>query len=53
MMQKATFATQAAAGRARFEGNPQVLEQLMGGLAPFSPDFEIMPGTKPAAGAAQ
>jgi alkyl sulfatase BDS1-like metallo-beta-lactamase superfamily hydrolase len=49
MMQKATFATQAAAGRARFEGNPQVLEQLMGGLAPFSPDFEIMPGTRPAA----
>jgi hypothetical protein len=26
-----------------------VLEQLMGSLAPFSPDFEIMPGTKPAA----
>ena len=49
MMQKATFASQAAAGRARLEGKPQVLEQLMGSLTPFSPDFEIMPGTRPAA----
>jgi len=53
MMQKATFASQAAAGRARLEGNPQVLEQLMGSLVPFSPDFEIMPGTKPPAVAAK
>ena len=49
MMQKATFASQAAAGKARFEGNPQVLEQLMGSLDRFTPDFEIMPGTRPAA----
>ena len=49
MMQKATFATQAAAGKARLEGNPQVLEQLMGSLDRFSPDFEIMPGTKASA----
>jgi alkyl sulfatase BDS1-like metallo-beta-lactamase superfamily hydrolase len=49
MMQKATFASQAAAGRARFEGNPQVLQQLMASLDQFSPDFEIMPGTRPAA----
>jgi alkyl sulfatase BDS1-like metallo-beta-lactamase superfamily hydrolase len=49
MMQTATFATQAAAGRARFEGNPQVLAQLMGCLGHFATDFEIMPGTRPAA----
>ena len=48
MMQKATFASQAAAGKARLEGNPQVLERLMGSLVPFKPDFEIMPGTKAA-----
>jgi alkyl sulfatase BDS1-like metallo-beta-lactamase superfamily hydrolase len=49
MMQKATFASQAAAGKAQLEGNPQVLEQLMGSLDRFTPDFEIMPGTRPAA----
>lgn len=47
MMQQATFASQAAAGKARLDGNPQVLQQLMGCLAPFDPAFEIMPGTKP------
>ena len=49
MMQRATFASQAAAGKAKLEGNPQVLEQLMGSLDRFTPDFEIMPGTRPAA----
>lgn len=47
MMQQATFASQAAAGKARLDGNPQVLQQLMGCLAPFDSAFEIMPGTKP------
>jgi alkyl sulfatase BDS1-like metallo-beta-lactamase superfamily hydrolase len=46
MMQRTTFAAQAQAGLARFDGNPQVLEQLMGCLVPFDQYFEIMPGTK-------
>jgi len=53
MMQRATFASQVAAGRAKLEGNPQVLEQLAGCLVQFDQFFEIMPGTKvpaPAAG---
>jgi alkyl sulfatase BDS1-like metallo-beta-lactamase superfamily hydrolase len=49
MMRQATFASQAAAGRARFEGNAQVLEQLMACLVQFDPAFEIMPGTRTAA----
>jgi alkyl sulfatase BDS1-like metallo-beta-lactamase superfamily hydrolase len=51
MMRKATFASQVAAGRAKLEGNPRVLEQLAGCLVEFDPFFEIMPGTKtPATG---
>jgi alkyl sulfatase BDS1-like metallo-beta-lactamase superfamily hydrolase len=46
MMQQATFASQAAAGKARLEGNAQVLQQLAGCLVPFDPAFEILPGTK-------
>jgi alkyl sulfatase BDS1-like metallo-beta-lactamase superfamily hydrolase len=46
MMRKATFATQAAAGRATLQGNPQVLQQLMACLGDFDQYFEIMPGTK-------
>jgi alkyl sulfatase BDS1-like metallo-beta-lactamase superfamily hydrolase len=48
MMRRATFATQAAAGKARLEGNTQVLQQLMACLGDFDQYFEIMPGTKPA-----
>ncbi len=50
MMRRATFASQVAAGRAKLEGNPRVLEQLAGCLVEFDQFFEIMPGTKvPAA----
>jgi alkyl sulfatase BDS1-like metallo-beta-lactamase superfamily hydrolase len=49
MMQQATFASQAAAGRARLDGNARVLDQLMSCLVPFDPGFEIMPGTRVAA----
>jgi alkyl sulfatase BDS1-like metallo-beta-lactamase superfamily hydrolase len=48
MMRQATFATQAVAGKARLEGNSQVLQQLMACLGDFDQYFEIMPGTKPA-----
>ena len=51
MMRQASFAAQVAAGKARFEGNPQVLQQLMACLGDFDQYFEIMPGTKPAAAA--
>jgi len=53
MMQKTTFKAQAEAGRVRFEGNAQVLEQLMGCLVQFDQYFEIMPGTKPAPAASK
>jgi alkyl sulfatase BDS1-like metallo-beta-lactamase superfamily hydrolase len=46
MMRQATFVSQAAAGRAKLEGNARVLEQLMGCLTQFDQYFEIMPGTK-------
>jgi alkyl sulfatase BDS1-like metallo-beta-lactamase superfamily hydrolase len=49
MMRKATFASQVAAGRAKLEGNPRVLEQLAGCLVEFDQFFEIMPGTKSSA----
>jgi alkyl sulfatase BDS1-like metallo-beta-lactamase superfamily hydrolase len=51
MMRRATFASQAAAGKARLEGDRQVLQQLMACLGNFDQYFEIMPGTKPAAAA--
>jgi alkyl sulfatase BDS1-like metallo-beta-lactamase superfamily hydrolase len=46
MMRQATFGSQAAAGRAKLEGDPRVLEQLAGCLVEFDQFFEIMPGTK-------
>jgi len=46
MMRQATFASQVAAGRAKLEGNPRVLEQLGACLVQFDQFFEIMPGTK-------
>jgi len=46
MMRKATFASQAAAGLAKLEGDPRVLEQLLGCLVEFDQFFEILPGTR-------
>ncbi len=48
MMRQATFASQAAAGRAKLEGDPRVMGQLMSCLVDFDQYFEIMPGTKAA-----
>jgi len=48
MMRQATFASQAAAGRAKIEGDPRVMQQLMSCLVEFDQYFEIMPGTKAA-----
>jgi alkyl sulfatase BDS1-like metallo-beta-lactamase superfamily hydrolase len=52
MMGKATFDDQIGAGKARLEGNREVYEQLKSTLVQFSPSFELLPGTKPAAAAA-
>ena len=35
-------------GKAKLEGDRLPFEQLKSRLVQFSPDFEIMPGTKPA-----
>jgi alkyl sulfatase BDS1-like metallo-beta-lactamase superfamily hydrolase len=43
----ATFPTLLGEGKARLEGNSAVFEQLRSLLVEFTPDFEIMPGTKP------
>lgn len=46
MLGQASFDEQVKAGKARLEGSPQPLMQLMSVLVQFTPDFEIMPGTK-------
>jgi alkyl sulfatase BDS1-like metallo-beta-lactamase superfamily hydrolase len=48
MMQQATFQQLAAAGKAKFEGDPAVFGRLQGMLVQFDPAFEILPGTKGA-----
>jgi alkyl sulfatase BDS1-like metallo-beta-lactamase superfamily hydrolase len=44
----ATFDQLVAAGKAKFEGDRRPFDQLRSTLTRFAPDFEIMPGTKPA-----
>jgi alkyl sulfatase BDS1-like metallo-beta-lactamase superfamily hydrolase len=46
MLGQASFEEQVKTGKAKLEGNPQPLLQLMSILVQFTPDFEIMPGTK-------
>jgi len=45
MMGAVSFDDQIAAGKARFEGNRDVYEQLKSTLVQFNIGFEIMPGT--------
>jgi alkyl sulfatase BDS1-like metallo-beta-lactamase superfamily hydrolase len=47
MMGVASFDDLIAAGKARFDGNRQGFDRLRAILVPFTPDFEIMPGTAP------
>jgi alkyl sulfatase BDS1-like metallo-beta-lactamase superfamily hydrolase len=49
---KATFDDLIAAGKAKFEGDRKPFDQLKTILVQFTPDFEIMPGTKPVKQAA-
>lgn len=44
---KATFDNLIAASKAKFEGDRKPFDQLRGILVQFTPDFEMMPGTKP------
>jgi alkyl sulfatase BDS1-like metallo-beta-lactamase superfamily hydrolase len=48
MMGQATFDDLIAAGKAKFEGDRTGFDQLRSILVPFTPDFEILPGTEPA-----
>lgn len=47
MMGAATFDDLIATGKARFQGDRTGFDQLRSILVPFTPDFEIMPGTAP------
>jgi alkyl sulfatase BDS1-like metallo-beta-lactamase superfamily hydrolase len=46
MLLKGSFIEQVKAGKAKLEGKPEPLMQLMSALVQFTPNFEIMPGTK-------
>jgi alkyl sulfatase BDS1-like metallo-beta-lactamase superfamily hydrolase len=48
MMGETTFDDLIANGKATFDGDRKPFEQLKGILVQFTPDFEMMPGTKPA-----
>jgi alkyl sulfatase BDS1-like metallo-beta-lactamase superfamily hydrolase len=49
MMGVATFDDLIRDGKATFEGNRAGFDQLRSILVPFTPDFEILPGTAPKA----
>ncbi|MEJ5329330.1 MAG: alkyl sulfatase dimerization domain-containing protein [Desulfobaccales bacterium] len=49
MIGTAKLVDKVKAGKAKLEGNIQVLEQLKATLVKFDPFFEILPGTKPTA----
>ena len=42
-----TFDQLITEGKAKFDGNRQVFDDLRSSLTSFTPDFELMPGTKP------
>lgn len=44
----ATFDALLSAGKAKFEGDRKPFDQLRASMVQFSPDFEMMPGTRPA-----
>ncbi|MFV1986867.1 MAG: alkyl/aryl-sulfatase [Gemmatimonadota bacterium] len=46
MTGEVTFADLVADGRATMEGDAQLMAQLMATLVQFTPDFEMLPGTK-------
>jgi alkyl sulfatase BDS1-like metallo-beta-lactamase superfamily hydrolase len=48
MMGMATFDALVSAGKARLDGSREPFDRLKGMLVQFSPDFELLPGTKPS-----
>jgi alkyl sulfatase BDS1-like metallo-beta-lactamase superfamily hydrolase len=46
MSGQTTLAALAAAGKAKLEGDPGVVQQLQSVLVQFSADFELLPGTR-------
>ena len=46
-MGQASFDDLIKAGKAKFEGDRKGFDQLRAILVPFTPDFEILPGTAP------
>jgi alkyl sulfatase BDS1-like metallo-beta-lactamase superfamily hydrolase len=48
MMGQASFDELLKDGKAKFEGDRKGFDQLRSILVPFTPDFEILPGTRPA-----
>ena len=46
MSSQATFEKLQAEGKAKFEGDRKAFEQLRSTMTTFTPDFELMPGTK-------
>ena len=47
MMGVSSFDDLIKAGKATFDGDRKPFDQLRGLLVPFTPDFEILPGTAP------
>ncbi|MHC8361656.1 alkyl/aryl-sulfatase [Pseudomonas sp. LS2P72] len=46
MARKTSFAQLVAAGKATFEGDHKPFELLMAAITPFTPTFELLPGTQ-------
>ena len=53
MAGKVTFDEQVTAGKTKLVGDRKPLDQLRGMLVQFTPDFELVPGTKPPTPATQ
>ncbi|MFN8599920.1 MAG: alkyl sulfatase C-terminal domain-containing protein, partial [Candidatus Binatia bacterium] len=47
MMGVTSFDDLIASGKAKFEGDRKPFDQLRSILVPFTPDFEVLPGTAP------
>jgi hypothetical protein len=45
---KATFDDLIKAGKAKFEGDRKPFDKVRAALVTFTPDFELLPGTKPS-----
>jgi hypothetical protein len=46
MARKTSFDQLVAAGKATFEGDRKPFELLMAAITPFTPTFELLPGTQ-------